>query len=323
MFREKAAPGVRVAAMRSPEDVPVAMSVTGADGSASLFLPPGSWFLAASSRTDGDFGRPPAPGDRFAYYGGNPVHAGKGSAREIFLGIEEALPPPPVPAPSPGATGVAGRITFNGAPAAGVRVSAHLSAAAGFREPGVAVSAPTSGDGGFALELPPGKYYLVARRRASGGTAGPLRKGDLYGYFYANPVAVAQGAVTALSIPVTLLKLRNVPSYAAEYPADAVLEGRILGSDGRPRKGVHAALYDNRDLLGRPVFMSDATGEDGRYRLPVPVAGTYYLGARSGYGGQPGPGDFYGRYEGDPEHAVTMREGENRLGVDIVVEEIR
>ncbi|MGE5188762.1 MAG: hypothetical protein ACM3NF_01760, partial [Gemmatimonadota bacterium] len=105
--------------------------------------------------------------------------------------------------------------------------------------------------------------------------------------------------------------------------AAAFVEGRILGRDGKARRGVYAALYDNPELLNRPVFLSDVTGSDGRYRLPVPVPGTYYLGARDGYGGSPAPGDLYGRYEGSPDHSVTVRDGDRLTGVDIVVEEVR
>jgi hypothetical protein len=56
--------------------------------------------------------------------------------------------------------------------------------------------------------------------------------------------------------------------------------------------------------------------------LPVPVAGKYHLGARSGYGGSPAPGDLYGRYEGNPEHSVMVKEGDRLTGIDIVVNEV-
>ncbi len=322
-YLEKPLEGVRVTALRSLGDVPAAQGVTGADGRASLAVPPGSYFLVARWRRDGDHGRPAVAGDRFAFFGGNPVHAARGSVREVFMGIEEVLPPPQPPSLPPGTSGAAGRVVSEGAPAEGVRVSAHLSADEGFRDPGVASSAPTGADGGFVLDLPPGRYFLIARRRASGGTAGPMRRGDLFGFFHGNPVDVPEGVVVPVAIPLTRIRLRNVPPYAAERAADAFIEGRIVGRDGLPRKGAHAALYDNPELLGRPVSFSDVTGEDGRYRLPVPLPGTYYLGARTGYGGQPEPGDLYGRYEGNAAHAVTVEEGVDIRGADVVVEEVR
>jgi len=150
--------------------------------------------------------------------------------------------------------------------------------------------------------------------------AGPLRKGDLFGYYPGNPVTIAGGSVPRIAIPATLLKFRNAPVWSAGYEAPASIEGRIVDKAGRPVRGVYAALYDNPDLLNRPVFLSDVTGADGIYRLPVPIPGKYYLGARSVYGGSPAPGDLYGRYEGNPEHVVTLREGDHRTGVDLTVD---
>jgi hypothetical protein len=147
-----------------------------------------------------------------------------------------------------------------------------------------------------------------------------MRKGDLFGYYPANPVTVVPGSFLRVSLPVTTLKLRNAPSYSGK--AAASVEGTIVGADGKPRAGVYAALYDNPDLLNRPVFLSDVTGPDGRFRLPVPLPGVYYLGARSGYGGAPGPGDLYGRYEGNAAHSVTVREGDRLTGIDITVNEV-
>ena len=319
-------PGVRVEWTRSVEDGrngPEASGITDAEGRVALAIPPGKGFLVAGWRGDGDFSRPISPGDRFAWFGGNPVYAQPGPQREIFLGMEEfASPPGSLSVPS-GVTGVAGVVLDNGVPAPDVRVSAYLASAGGFRNLGFAASAPTGPDGGFVLDLPAGKYYLVARKRSGGGVAGPLRKGDLFGYYAANPVAVKAGEIVPVSIPVTVLRLRNTPSWSRDFPSAASVEGRILDDGGKPVRGAYAALYDNPTLLNRPVFLSEVTGGDGIYRLPVPVPGKYYLGARSGYGGSPAPGDLYGRYEGNAEHSVVLKEGERMGGVDIVVTPVR
>jgi hypothetical protein len=303
-------------------EAPVAAGMTDREGIAAVEVPPGRYFLIARWAKDGDFSRPVAPGDRYAYFGGNPVYVQPGPPREIFLGVEEFLPPPAVPAPAAGATGVAGVVLVDGAPAPDVHVFAYLKPDAGFRDMGFAASSPTDADGGFVLELPPGNYYLLARKRAGGGVAGPLRKGDLFGYYPGNPLTIAGGTVPRVAIPATLLKLRNAPVWSAGYSAPASIEGRIVDKAGKPVQGVYAALYDNPDLLNRPVFLSDVTGPEGKYHLPVPVSGKYYLGARSGYGGSPAPGDLYGRYERDPGHAVTLRDGDRLTGVDLTVEKL-
>ncbi len=324
-FRDAAVPGASVAWGGSvrPGERPAFSGAT--DGNGTVFCPlaAGRYFLVAQWRADGDYARPIAPGDRFAYFGGNPVFVSRGRVREIVLALEEFVPPPKAAAPPPGLSGVAGVVLSGGAPVAGAQVTAYLKADGGFRDMGFAASGPTAADGGFLLDLPPGAYYLVARKRAGGGVAGPLRKGDAFGYYAANPVTVVPGRFARVAIPVTLLRLRNAPAYSGDSVAAAFIEGRILGRDGKPRKGAYAALYDNPELLNRPVFLSDVTGADGRYRLPVPAPGTYFLGARNSYGGSPAPGDLYGRYEGSPDHSLTVRDGDVLTGVDIVVEEVR
>ncbi|MDD5760882.1 MAG: carboxypeptidase-like regulatory domain-containing protein [bacterium] len=324
-FREIPLAGVRVEFRRSPgesAETPVASGMTNGDGIASFGIPTGKYFLVARWAKDADFSRPVAPGDRYAWFGGNPVYMQPGPPREIFLGLEEFPEPPATVGEPAGGTGVAGRVLSGGAPVEGASVFAYVRTEAAFRDLGFAASAPTGADGSFVIDLPPGSYYLITRKRASGGIAGPMRKGDLFGYYPGNPVSVRLGGYRLLSVPATALKLRNVPSYSGKYKGAALLEGRIVGPDGKPRAGVYAALYDNPDLLNRPVFLSDVTGADGRFRLPVPVPGTYFLGARSGYGGAPGPGDLYGRYEGNAAHSVTFREGDHLTGIDVTVNEV-
>ena len=325
-FREASLPGARVEFRRSPAEAgesPVAAGSGNRDGTAVFDLPPGRYFLVGRWRADGDYSRPIRVGDRHAYFGGNPVFLDGRGPREIFLGLEEFASPPGSVGEPAGGTGVAGRVLTAGTPVESAIVFAYHRTESAFRDLGFAASAPTSQDGSFVLELPPGSYHLLVRKRAAGGIAGPMRKGDLFGYYPANPVVVSTGGGYArVTIPATRLKLRNAPAYSDRSRAAAFVEGRILGSDGRPRAGVYAALYDNPDLLNRPVFLSDVTGDDGRYRLPVPVPGEYYLGARSGYGGSPAPGDLYGRYEKNAQHSLTVREGDRLSGVDITVNEV-
>ncbi|HEX9191753.1 MAG TPA: carboxypeptidase-like regulatory domain-containing protein, partial [Candidatus Deferrimicrobiaceae bacterium] len=168
-FREAPLGGVRVELRSAPdESTGAAAGVTGPDGVASLDAPPGRYFLVAQWRGDSDYSRPIAPGDRYAYFGGNPVYVEKGGGREFFVGVEEfASPPAGVGEPAAG-TGVAGRVAADGAPAEGASVYAYHRTESAFRDLGFAVSAPTAPDGSFVLDLPPGRYYILARRRAGG-----------------------------------------------------------------------------------------------------------------------------------------------------------
>lgn len=312
----------RVGFLPSVGGTAAAVGITDGEGLATVDLLPGRYFLVAEWRSDSDYARPFAAGDRYTWFGGNPVFVGRGSPKEFFLGLEEIPAPPTSVGEPPAGTGVAGLVLSAGAPVEGASVFAYVRTDTAFRDLGYAASSPTGNDGSFVIDLPPGDYYLLVRKRAGGGIAGPMRKGDLFGYYPGNPVTVFPDRYRLLSIPATALKLRNAPSWSPRYEGIALLEGKIVGPDGKPRAGVYAALYDNPELLNRPVFLSDLTGPDGLFRLPVPVAGSYYLGARSGYGGAPGPGDLYGRFEGNAAHSVTVRAGDRLTGIVITVNEV-
>ena len=324
-FREVAFHGCRVEWRRVDEpgrETVVASGVTDSEGKVFSTLPDGKYFLVAQWRADGDYARPIVHGDRFAWFGGNPVHVSGGAAKNIFISLAEMAAPPPVPGAPAGATGIFGLVSSDGVPVPDAIVSAYLRADISIRDLGFGASAPTGPDGSFGIGLPPGRYFLVVRKRATGETAGPLRKGDYFGYYPANPVEVSPGRITALVIPVTLLKMRNAPFYSGDE-AGAIIEGRILGRDGKPVEGAYAALYANPGMLGRPVFLSDRTGPDGRYAISVREPGRYFLGARTGYGGPPAAGGLYGRYEGNPDHSVSIRENERLTGTDIRVYEVK
>ena len=97
-FRGAPLPGARVEFLRFVGDAgetPVVSGQTDREGIASLRIPPGRYLLVARWTGDGDFSRPIAPGDRHAWFGGNPVDVGRGTAREIFLGLEEFAEPRP------------------------------------------------------------------------------------------------------------------------------------------------------------------------------------------------------------------------------------
>jgi hypothetical protein len=328
-FREIPLPGARVGWYRvlPPDGAAVAEGVADGAGVVAARLPPGRYFVLARWKRGanvvppGDTAPPETlvPGDRFGYLGGNPVAVSAG-ATEVVLPLSEIPSPPSFPG-EPGGAAVRGVVTADGAPVRDGYVSAYRDGAGGFREMPYAVSSPTEGDGTFSLDLPPGRWYLVARKRAGGGAAGPLRPGDAFGYLPGNPLLVEGGRSVSVALPVSLRK--RGPAGGGVAPQEvAVVEGRIVGVDGRPRRGVVAALYGKADRFGRPRFMSEPTGPDGAFRLPVSEPGKYYLGARTGYGGSPAPGDLQGKHDGSGEPSVTVREGDRLVGVEIVVEEV-
>lgn len=72
----------------------------------------------------------------------------------------------------------------------------------------------------------------------------------------------------------------------------------------------------------KPAFISQEVDGEGRYVIHLSRPGTFYVGARSAYGDSPGKGEWYGRYDGTPDHGVTVAEGARAEGVDIRVERV-
>jgi hypothetical protein len=75
-------------------------------------------------------------------------------------------------------------------------------AATNFRGMGLA-AVPAGEDGRFRIKLPPGSYYLLARKRRGGGMYGPPGRDDYIGYYPGNPVTVRPGVFSPLLLEVT------------------------------------------------------------------------------------------------------------------------
>jgi hypothetical protein len=240
---------------------------------------------------------------------------------EITMILEE-VPPLPLSA-LPVGTGVSGRVTLNGASAANVGVYAYAKTGSGFKGNDFQATVRTNDKGEFALELPPGQYYLLARLRADKSVdLGPLHKGDLLGYDPRNPIVVEEGHYVAVSVPLVPLKMLKSLAESSTF-RPGTIEGRIIDRDGRPVSGAYAALYEKPRMVERPAFRSEPAGADGRFQISVPVPGSYFLGARSGYGGAPAVGGWFGAWNGNAEHSISIKRGDTRVGIEIVVDRQR
>lgn len=187
--------------------------------------------------------------------------------------------------------------------------------------PAFAVSPPTGADGAFELELPDGDYVAVARKHKDGTAAGPIVAGDNRSEFH--QVTVKGGAVEMTVVaPVKVGDQRQLAGAAVVSKTG--LAGRIVDSDGKAVEGARVHVYDHVQMSERPKFVSEKTGPDGRYQIPLPAGGTYYLAARDKFGGPPKLGDLYGRYDqGTIEpSAVVVREGELLKEVNITVTKV-
>ena len=189
--------------------------------------------------------------------------------------------------------------------------------------PAQVISEPTSSDGVFSLSLKPGKYIAVVRKRVSDEVAGPVMIGDYRGE--PMPFEVAEGT-QSVTLPLTAtLKVANEKAFPSRVSGDATgISGVVLDADGNAVEGLRVHIYDHIQMSERPKYVSERTGANGKFFVPVKRGGTYYLAARDRFGGPPQIGDLYGRYdEGtvDPS-GVVVRKGELMEGITITVQKV-
>lgn len=215
-----------------------------------------------------------------------------------------------------GGTGVEGTIYV---PAEGVYVYVYRKGVDPYGPADVILQAPTAADGAFSVELPPGEYTLVARRRGNLENSGPLAPGDQRSP--AVSVKIAPGETVPLNLLMNAKDDMAVKSFVPPREWHTFLMGTVLDADGHPVEGARVHVYTYVQMSERPKYVSERTGPDGKYIVPLPKGGTYYLAARNRFGGPPRIGDLYGRFdEGsiDPT-GVVVRGGERRDGLDITM----
>jgi hypothetical protein len=316
-YRGAPVPGARITLYErydGPGVRPVLSVNAAEDGGFRTAAPPGGYYAVA----EGTFEKTPV----FAFSGQNPVRIESGAR---WLGMKTV--PAETPAIRPGVPGrgaiVAGEVVSGDVPVENAFIYVYSDADSGFKGMGIAMSPPTGPDGRFEIEhLPESAYFLVARRRGSGGMTGPLEKGDLYGFYPGNPVYLKDAAVTRLRMEL-VEKEKELAYSEVTSGTETVLRGKVVDRDGRPQAGVYAFVYDDR-VFGhqRPFGHSGRTGADGTFTIFLDRPGTFYLGARENFGNSPKPGERFGFYDGSPDHAVTAVSGKAVEGLTVNVEPI-
>ncbi len=300
---------------------PFAVATTDAGGNYRIELPPGRYFVIGKQRGEGADGRPrmlmaDAPGNPYA------VERGIAAVPPFNLremGREGGLS-------SAADSGVSGRLTADGRPVGRAFVYVYTDTGAGLMGPSYGEAVQVDADGAFRIDLPAGRYHLVARRRADGSRAGELVPGDLNGNYPGNPVEVHRSERLELgTFPLTLIDPQVHARRQAQGTFTATgttLTGKVLDPQGEPVSGVHVFAYLDRRMVGKPVHISTPTGADGRFQLHLGDGGTYFVGARSKFGGPLEPGEWVGTYDGRPDHAVTVVKGQNQALGPLTVREV-
>ncbi len=285
---------------------PFAVATTDAKGSYRVTLPEGRYFVIGKKRettTDGRtrmlMGESP----------GNPHDVTRGVSRIAGFNLREMGREKLAAADAR----LSGRVTHQGKGIARAFVYIYTATEGELMGPSYGEAVQTDADGGFSVELPAGHYSLVARMRADGGRSGELVPGDLNGVYPSNPVALQSGDHLQLAdLPLTVVDAEKHAMRQAQgvfTPTDTQLAGSVVDAEGRPVSGVYVFAYLDSRMVGKPVHIAPPTDASGAYRIYVADGGTYFVGARSAYGGPLEPGEWVGTYDGRADHSVTVDRG--------------
>lgn len=178
-------------------------------------------------------------------------------------------------------------------------------------------------DGAFSFDVPAGTYYFIAAKRARESEIGPPRDGD---YFYFN------GDAKGNPLPLTITngtKL-NVGVISGAYPYSrsmllrdkgvTTIEGVVLDTEGKPAQWALVFASLTAATQGRPLFVSERTGKDGKFLLRVHDGGTFYLRVRGSYlAGAPEEGELLSDLEENMPTRITLKKEEKLQGITLKV----
>jgi len=301
---------------------------TAGDGSFSLNVSTGTYYLVAKGPT------PPFPfnepgSDAFiGYFEGNPVTVGSVAKETANLRVIRRATPVVTAGRDPARIGIEGVVLGPAGPVAGAAVHVYTDAKQNFRGPDIfgpqgAVVGGTDAKGTFSLDLPPGTYFLVASKRQGSDPLGAPQPGDLYGYFDGNPLTPEPGTKTAITIQVAGAVDPAPGSRQAATAAKGKtgIRGKVTDPLGKVPQGVYVFASADPDFKpgAMPPHRSQVLGADGSYAIDLPSGGTYYVGARSGDGGPPLPGEWHGFLGEKTPRPVTVETGRVVEGIDFVV----
>ena len=221
-------------------------------------------------------------------------------------------------------TGIQGTVRNEntGKPVKGAHVYAYVDYSKNLIGVADYVSRGSEEDGSYQLDVPPGEYYIVARRRASGSNYGPVVTGDLYDHRYGEkPIGVSASQTNNMDFSLQEMKepLFFQVFTEQERKTDTIVRGHIVNESGVSVQGAFATAYVDDNMKRLPDYASTLTGDDGIYTLYLPSGGRYLIGARVHARSVPKPGEPIGRYEGSEDHSVTIESGDSLEGIDMTV----
>lgn len=201
-----------------------------------------------------------------------------------------------------GRSGLTGKVILkkDGQPLSGAYVNVYPSHAPNLLGPSTYISSPTGADGNYSIDVPPGNYYVVARKRTSGLSTGPISTGDYFSEDARLLTEIKAGKLSKIDLPMINM---GAPMFFKQGLGAAVTEtgirGILVDVDGQPMSGSFAIAYTNSDIQRLPDYASGLTNEKGEFTLYLPQGGEYYLAARMHAWDMPRSGEPYGKYDGE------------------------
>ncbi len=293
------------------------------DGQYTISSKPGKYFLLTRKRWNYASTGPLRIGDYQAVYTQNPITIEENKWLEINLELEEIKSESSVN--SPKNTGIKGKIVSNTNDFEGAFLYVYLTDDTDLRGPSYYALIKPDKSGNFTLDLPPGKYYATSRKRLNKDKFGVLNTGDLNADYQNNPVEVKINNYTYLENivleKIDQVKLKSIQAGEIKPKTQTIIRGIIKDTSGQHKEGIYAFVYQDSQMIGKPLYRSVMTQKNGYYEIFLGQGGNYYVGARNTFGGPLAPGDFVGAYNGTPEHIINIKDDEIKENIDIVVEE--
>ncbi len=223
-----------------------------------------------------------------------------------------------------GKTGITGQVLLqeSATPVAGAYVNLYPDAFSNLLGPSQFISSPTDSQGNYTIEgVPPGDYFVVARKRMSGQPTGPISPGDYYSHHRRIRASVVEGRLAVADLPVVPMK---APMFfkksMTEQRTDTGIRGVLVDEDGKPVAGSYAIAYVNEEIQRVPDYASTLTDEQGNFTLYLPGGGTYFLAGRVHAWDMPRPGEPYGIFGGEEPAPLHIEQGSFVENVRIVMQ---
>lgn len=207
-----------------------------------------------------------------------------------------------------GATGLKGMVFFKdgGQPISGAYVNVYPDGISNLLGPSQFISAPTTADGSYNLDLPPGTYFVVARKRTSGSPTGPLSPGDFFSEHQRIVTRVIDGKMSLVNLELAPMKAPMFFKKVAEISSNTGARGILSDAEGKPISGGFAMAYTDSEMKRLPDYASSLSDSQGRFTIYLPAGGSYYLAGRIHAWDMPQQGEPFGKLD-DP---LAIKDGE-------------